>query len=292
MDGTSGASCAVHAGQVASGVCSRCGSFVCEQCTGGGGNQCAACRERTGASAFPLGRSNWSFSGVMSYAWEAFQREWLMLSVSALVLLVISAGLGIVGELANGASGKNPVLGLVVSVVTNVVNGLLGMGMIRVVLDVYEGRSADVGRLFSQFGKIGKYIVFGLYLGAVIGLPCAAYAGVVAGIIHLTVGFEASSALTIGALAALPAIPVLIYVTLGLVFAQMELVRDDSVGPVDAVRNSWQLARGVRVEIFGVSLVSGLIVLAGLIALCVGIIPAIALAQLVMVGMYLALRNP
>src|SRR5687768_7322082 len=118
-----GARCAVHVDQSASGICARCGNFMCDTCSNNGQyEQCTACRALTGDIAgFPYNRENFTVEGIFGVAWDAFKREWPMLSAAVLVQIMVSFGISFVfGLVSNG-------LGLVdvgVSVAAQVVGNI------------------------------------------------------------------------------------------------------------------------------------------------------------------------
>jgi len=82
-----------------------------------------------------------------------------------------------------------------------------------------------------------------------------------------------------------------IYFGLPLYLLQPELTLNEDVSPMQALRNCYTLARGERLSLFGVGLLVMALVLVGLLACCVGIFPALGLGQLLLAGLYLALRN-
>ncbi len=93
------------------------------------------------------------------------------------------------------------------------------------------------------------------------------------------------------AITALVAAPVYIYVILGLLFAQVELAFNDDAGPIDAIIYSWRIARGKRLSIFGVAVISTFIFLGSLMLCGIGVLFGAPLATLLFGALYLALRN-
>lgn len=309
--GALGAHCALHPTMGASGTCERCGNFMCFVCSEQGTHTlCPTCRERTRRSAFPLRRDTWSFGALWNYCLEAFKRDWLMLSLSMLVSMAVGIAaqlLGnLIGPLASVVDSWAVVVlfGLVAFVVQIVVQGVMGLGMQRVVLDVLEGGRADIGRLFSQLNKAGQYLIavlliivgFALPLMLVFGLLMVV--GLVAG--GLSVGeitgggaFESQGMLVVGVLtgAGLVTFILGIYFGLPLYLLQAEMAHNEEVSAVQALRNCYTLARGERLSLLGVMIVAGLVSMLGLVACCVGVIPTLALGQTLVGGLYLALRN-
>jgi len=307
-----GAGCALHPAQQATGTCARCGNFMCDAC-GAYGTQtfCPTCRERTGVSAFPLGRDTWSFSALWDYCFEAFKREWVMLSLALVVTIAVSMVANLFGSIGTaifqGGDSLVPlILAMILAYLVQVaVQGVMGMGMMRVVFDVLEGGRADVGRVFSQVHKVGRYVLATLIAVVVVSLPLMILFCVLSFVGLVAVGVPVSDMLAGGAALReqLPAllgvlggaflltfIPA-IYFGLPLYLLQAELTSNEDVTAVRAFRNCYVLARGERLSLFGFSLLAILLVLVGLMACFVGVIPATALMQLLLGGLYLALRN-
>jgi len=311
-----GAKCAVHVDRIATRTCARCGNFTCDECNlGGSETQCPACRAISGSDAWPFSRDAYSFDGIWTQALERFKAEWIMLSVSVLILMAVGMVAGIfnsifqtVARLAIGERGGTMgiiwvtvVSTLMSQLVSMIIQGTFTMGLFRIIIDVLQGKKADVGRILTQLPKLPRYIVQTFLFFVMIGLPMLLYVvllGVVASVVT-GVGLSDPSnfarlfkgagigVLVIGFLAALP---IIYYFTLPLMFATMELVYGDSP-PVESIRRAFVIARGHRWSIIGFGLISLLVVLVGLLACCVGIIPAVALVYMLLVGLYLSLRN-
>ncbi len=311
-----GAQCVIHPERVATRTCARCGNFTCDECcVQGTETMCPTCRSLTGVESFPFTRDNYTFDGIWTYAFEKWKQEWVMLSVCVLILLAVgmvailfnsifqAVAQGIVGNRAGtlGLIYVSVVSSLMSQVVSMVAQGSFQMGLTRILIDVLNGKKADVGRIVSQFPKLGRYIGQMILIQVMIVVPVLLYlAGlmVIAAVITgLSLGDvehwsralrgPAIGVLLVGGLAL---IPVLYYVTLPLVFANMELVYGDS-GPLESIRRSFQIANGHRMSIFGFGFISGLVVLVGVLACCIGMLPALGLAYLLLTGLYLALRN-
>ncbi len=311
-----GAKCAVHPDRVASRTCTRCGNFTCDECNANGTEAlCPTCRAHVGGDAFPVTRATMTFDQVWGFAFERWKKEWVMLSVCVLILFAV----GFVVSLFNGVfqgiakaiignrGGQSALLiitfagSLMAQVISVFVQGVFQMGLFRIYIDVLNGKKADVNRLLSQVPKLGRYVLQTLLIGVVAVVPLLLYFGLL-GIVGAAISGVSLTHLDhldrdvwpklglIFAIGALPLIPLSIYFGLPLQFATMELVYGDTE-PVESVRRAFKIADGYRVSIFGFNFVAGLIAVAGVFACCVGILPAVALAQMVMTGLYLGLRN-
>ncbi|RYZ38559.1 MAG: hypothetical protein EOO71_23495 [Myxococcaceae bacterium] len=309
------ASCALHPEQVATGTCARCGNFMCATCSEGGTSpRCPTCRARFG-STFPLHRENWSIGKLWEVCWPIFQREWGMLSLGVLITFGVSIGAQLLVTLGQsiGSALDSTVLAVLLSLVgfaaQLVVQGLVQLGLLRMCFDVLQGGRADVARLFSQMHKVGPYLLTMLVVVALIVVPLFIL-GALGFLVAMGAGFadampwntggDMSSAqrwdavapvlAVMGGVGAVLLIP-FIYVTLPLYFVQPELAYEDvPPGPMQVLRRCWEYARGQRLSMVGMGFIVGLIAVAGFFACCVGLVPASALAQLLIAGMYLALR--
>ncbi|HEX4621104.1 MAG TPA: B-box zinc finger protein, partial [Myxococcaceae bacterium] len=185
-----GARCAIHGDVAATLICDRCGNFMCSECSLGGTRSiCPSCAALVGTGAFPFTRDNWEFGKVWDFAWSAFKREWLMLSVAVLISILIP---GMIVAVANGiqsvvtSASKSiaaAAIGTLVSqLITTLVQALFEMGLVRICLDVLAGQKADIGRLFSQFSKAGVMIVQKLLLFAIFLVPLTGYFAVLTGV--------------------------------------------------------------------------------------------------------------
>ncbi len=306
------ARCAMHPSIAARGTCERCGNFMCEVCSEGGARRlCPACRERTGEGAdFPLDRHSWSINALWEYCFEAFKREWLMLSVAMLVAMAVGMVAQLAGNVASTIAGFTDSVALIVLaalfafVVQTVVQGVMGMGMLRVAFDVLEGGRADLGRLFSQMHKAWRYLGTALLAVLVLGVPLMLLFGLLLVVGMLVVGVPVGVLAGEDALRAQGPLMVALFSGAGLItlvpalyfgmpvyLLQAHLAFSEEETPVGALRHCYLLVRGQRMSLFGVLLVMGVVALIGMLACCVGILPALALSQLLLGGAYLALRR-
>ena len=69
------------------------------------------------------------------------------------------------------------------------------------------------------------------------------------------------------------------------------LVMEDDLGPVDAIKGAWRLTNGHKMELFILGLANFVLVIAGLLTCCVGLLVAGPVAQLAWMGAYDELRR-
>ncbi|HZI12748.1 MAG TPA: B-box zinc finger protein [Myxococcus sp.] len=314
--------CPLHPEQVASQTCVRCGNFMCGVCSEDGTlSLCPTCRERTGTARFPLSRDNWSVGALLDYSWTTFQREWVMVCVGLLIVFgaslagqVISTVLSSIGQ----ATESTAIIILTVLagfLISTVVQGLVATGYMSMLLDVLNGQRADLGRLFTQFHKAVPYLltmllIFAIFIPIILlifggSLLVAVATGLLAGLDLSREGLEGISAqelvnvfttagtALIGTLSVAFVLYLVVLTWLGLpvMLVQMELAANESPTALGTLRRCFAYAKGQRLSMLGVSLLGMLIGIAGFLACCVGIIPAMGLFYLMLAGLYLSLRN-
>ena len=297
---------------------------MCYECSlGGEQGLCPSCRALAEPGAFPFKRSDFSFGELFSYVLEAFKREWLMLSLAVLVFFAVVFAVAIVSNLvtqvlvgvtsfavdAKSHAAVLPVLavtliGTVVGMVIQMVaQGFVMLGLYRMLIDVLDGRKADLARMFSQVRKLGRYVVLNLILMVITYLPVLAVLGVAFGGVLLSSGLHLADfqvdqleqllgARAIG-LVGLAALVVLLYAIWMFplwLFGVPELVVSEA-SALEALQRAWQMASGLRLTAFGYSFMAGLVMLVGVILCCVGALPAMAIAYLLNLALFLAARN-
>ena len=300
------ARCVLHPESAAEGTCARCGNFLCFTCNEAGRfTLCPTCRAQR---SFPLRRENWTFDALWQLAWTRFQQEWVMLSVASLIIFGTSFVIGSVSQAfqmaAAAAFGDKPQFMAIavgaVAVVTQIfsvfVQGVMQLGMYRICLDVLRGSTVDLGHFMRQARKLGTYVLSILFIFLIVFIPML--------LVGAAIGFAAyflfsgsSGEPAPEKIALLIAIPSLllfvpfIWFVIPLTFSPLEIAIQDEVGPVQAVRNAFAVASGERLRIIGIMFAAGAIAIVGLMACCIGIVPAGGLANLLITGLYLSLRS-
>jgi len=276
--------------------------------------------ERT---AFPFTRSDFTFNQLFAYAYDTFKRDWLMLSLAVLVFFAIAGfatgvtsalnqiAIGLMGGGFDSSSSRADLpgifgalaLGTSVGMVLNmVVQGFVMLGLYRVLIDALDGKKVDLGRLFSQGRKLGRYVVLNIILMVITYVPMAMVFGLIFGGVLLSTGLSVHE-LSFDAFEQALRLPVIVGVLLASIalvafavwlyplwlFGVPELVVSEAT-PVEALQRAWQVGSGLRLTAFGYSFVVGLVMLGGLALCCVGVVPALAIAYLLNLSLFLAAR--
>ncbi|MCK8499298.1 hypothetical protein [Myxococcus fulvus] len=312
-----GATCPLHPDDLAQRTCTRCGNFMCDTCSERGTqSHCPPCRAREGLGRdFPLDRDNWSFSRLFDVCLDAFKREWVMLSVGALLVFAASMGGNLLSQMFSfiGAATESVVAMVMTTLVgialTWVIQGAVTLGYLRMAMDVLQGQRADLARVFSQFSKLGTYLLtmlltFALVLPLVLvglGILVAIFvAGAGISLAELNSLSEFDGAMRgvspglIGLMVLVSAVLYLgpgLWLMLPLVLVQPALADQENPTALETLRLAYVHAKGFRLSIFGVLALGGFIVLLGFILCCLPALPAMGLFQLLLAGLYLAISR-
>lgn len=319
----SGAQCARHPGVAASLVCGRCGSFMCAECSSGGSESfCPACRELVGADGFPYKRDDFDFSRLWNHSLAAFQRDWVLLSVSVIIFFAFALGGSLVSNVLTSIvmrvvglapGGKDGLRYVIASAITGqvfgtiigiAVQGVALVGFYRLMMDAVLGRRVDIGRMFSQLRKLPTYVVTQLILFAAVWIPTMIYFAVLALLALKVAGLSFGDlesrdvvrlldAAPLGLMAAglLVYLAVFVVVLLPLsLFVVPEIIVSD-VGAVEALRRAWRIGQGMRLPCLGYTVVFMLLVIIGAVLCVVPVLPAMALGGCLLMSLFLAARN-
>jgi uncharacterized membrane protein len=113
----------------------------------------------------PSGGQDLDAGAAISYGWNAFTRNVGPLLLIGLIVVLLSIGLSLVGQFIFGDS---IILSLTWNIVTTVISLIVAMGLIRAALAVVDGRTPEVGMLFSGEGFV-PYLVASLLVGISVG---------------------------------------------------------------------------------------------------------------------------
>ncbi len=318
-----GAQCAQHPGIPASEVCVRCGNFMCGSCSERGAqSQCPTCRAKT-ADSFPF-NADASLSDLWSHSVEVFKRDPTNVIVGSIVFFGItmagSVVANIISTVVNSIAGANVdqtnplrdlgkfALGIgiaqVVSTLVQVVVQAIALsGYYRLLMDLLIGRKADVARMFSKMKDVSKFVVLQVLMFCLVTLPLIAFMAVVVVAALGLSGFDWShptdfrpEALLKPAILGLFAGSWLLLMVVGIMvlpvsmFSLPELLVGNCT-PVEALKRAWQLGDGQRARVLGYSLVMGLVIFAGVLACCFGVLVAMPVSYMLVLALFLSLRN-
>ena len=204
----------------------------------------------------PFHEVRWDLSSVMNRAWALFQERPGMYVGAVSVQLGVGVAFALIGAaLAAGITqaGGDPMVAQLASqaasLVSNLISAFIGVGMLRFFLASARGEQPLLGMLFSGMPWFGNIFLGNIMMG-LIGLVSLCALG----------------------------IPLFIVIP-GLALWQY-LVIDQGQGAIDALKGSWALTMGSKVDIFVLLLVVGLINSVGLLACGVGLLMSLSVTAL------------
>jgi hypothetical protein len=184
-------------------------------------------------------------------------------------------------------------LGALVGLVFFAVRCWLLPGWIRLQRHVVEHGTDDLPKLFSGGDVFVRMILWRLLQGFI--RFSTALLAILPGGALLAYGFFRGPDMTIvaagAALAALVALPVLIYIDLGLRLGD-QLVTLEGLGAIDALDRSWELARGNRVTLWLFFFVTDLFAVLGVLFCGVGIFATRAISDVAVTEAFLLATVP
>jgi len=159
---------------------------------------------------------------------------------------------------------------LINQLVTNLVSIFLSLGATRIGLNIVDGKAFNTGMLFDGGQFFIRAVIAAILFTVMMIIVCLPL------IISL---FSAHGDFGIVGLVFIPTIVAIIYLSLRFGFYLFAIV-DKDLGAIEALQYSSRITTGQRLILFGMSFVMGLIIIAGLLALIIGVIFAIPVAML------------
>ncbi|MGI9084563.1 MAG: hypothetical protein ACR2FE_04645 [Aeromicrobium sp.] len=190
---------------------------------------------------------------AIGWGWRKFKENVGAILVAVLILFVASIAISFIGSLVTGGGASAgmsfgtgaeiSIASILVNIVTTLVSIVIGAIIARAALDVVDGGSFDIGSALSRLNLV-NVIVASLIVSVltVIGLVLLVIPGIA--VIFLTY------------------------------FTTYFIVDDDAGSPVEAVKSSVRLVTSNVGDSLLLALLNILVILAGVIALCVGLLVA------------------
>ena len=201
--------------------------------------------------------NKFSIGEVIRLGWETFKKN-------ALLAIGILIGLVVINSLISGITGafdkSNFVVILVINILSLVVSTWLSVVMYRLIIKITDGKAVSTEDLKTEPMLLVRFFA----------------AQLVAGIL-IVIGFV---------LLIVPGV----YLALRFMFAPYAIV-DKNLGPIEALKYSGELTKGIKWQLLGYSIVAILIILVGAIALLVGLLVAVPVVMFASVHIYRKLQG-
>jgi hypothetical protein len=226
----------------------------------------------------------WELGEILSETWRIFTAHWVTLVFSFLLgvilwcIPIMALAGATVAQVLMPETVEYQLAAMGATLVSTGIRSFLDAGLTRMWLTAARGGTPDLGQLFSGGDRALPFFGYSLLLG--IG-------GHVGSLVTLagTSMSEKSIVFAGNGLAFLSAVIVLVFVALGLMFAQYYIV-DAGKGPLAGISAAWRACAGQRGKVLAFGVVDFLILLAGVLACCVGMLASAPLASLAIAVLY------
>lgn len=197
--------------------------------------------------------NTFSIQESFSFAWKTFTaRPWFLIGVALAMFVLV----GVTSAILRPSDGGN----IIFTLISVVINIFIDMGLVAFALQAHENVQSVHWKTLWVPSKFWKYLAANILVGLI----------VLAGLILLVIP---------GIIAAL-----------GLMFTKY-LVIDRNLGPVEALKESWRIAKKHLFSLFLLILAVLVLNIAGAIALGVGLLVTVPITMLVMVHVYRELEH-
>lgn len=224
---------------------------------------------------------------AINTAADTLRANLVPLSIGSFFYLVFTSGVEAIGRVMR-LQGQLPSVELVLGIqlVSQLIGGLLMLGLVKMSQDALEGREVRVADLVMSYRLLWKGVVaVGVIFGSTVVM-------LVLGALVVGVATRGGPVgLTLAWCAFLGLATAMTYVALGLSLAVYEIVYDPGVGPIEALRRSWRMSRGHRFTLLGLGVASLFAFLLGALACGVGIVVSYAYMFLLFGAAHRALRR-
>jgi hypothetical protein len=274
---------------------------MCSACTSDAASGlCLTCASRVGsAGGFPFSREHFTLDALLNLSLSRWKANWQILTFGFGAVLVASYAISLGSEwvldrIADAAGpdsrlhyGFHPVR-IAFQVAVSLLHIAAQLIVLGVCLDVLEGRKPDLKSALERVRRLPDAILQTLAMYVALAADFGLHY-----LLFLALGGMSAWAtallIVIGVWIALS--PLRIYVGLGIMFSTLALLVEPETNAFTAFGVSWRAVSGHRLQAFGVSLVCALIVGAGVLACCVGLLAALPIASLLYCALFLALNN-
>lgn len=199
-----------------------------------------------------MGQKAFSKKEAVTYGWKWFKAKAKFFILVMIIIMLLKYAPKVI---ANGLPQQASLISGIILFASWVASVIVDMGILRIALNIYDGAEVNLQTLFSEAATFFKFLVASVVYGLIVAV----------GLILLIV----------------PGI----FFGISLQFAPL-LVIDKGIGPVAAIKESWRITKGARLQLllFGLILVG--INLLGVLLLLVGVLAAIPVTTIANVWVY------
>ena len=195
-------------------------------------------------------KHDFTLEEAFGFGWDRTKKFWATMILIGIVTVLVSVLFGFLSGIMGAAGDLGVSLSMIIVLASYVISFWLSYNTVKMILKMTDGHKVDIKELFyfddMSANKVGMYFLANLAYGLVVlvGLVLLIIPGIYFGVKYMFVPY---------------------------------LVLDKDMGIADAFKKSADMTDGKIWKLIGVSFLSFGIVIVGLIALLVGVIPAIIL---------------
>lgn len=189
---------------------------------------------------------------AIKFAWKKYKENWKFL---ALVMLGAWVAFVLIGNVFSSFSGNNPALSFVFRILINILEAIVGMGLVTIALNIVDNKTIHLSKIYTSKAKIFNYVMASLlyFLIVFVGFILLIVPGIYFGIKYH--------------------------------FFMYDIV-DKNAGIIDSFKNSSKITSGNMLNLFLFGLINFGILTLGLFLLGVGLIAAIPVVILATAYVY------
>lgn len=203
-------------------------------------------------------------------AFTNFKQNWKVLILGFIVLYAIIFGAQFLLER----------FGLIGLIGHQLVALFMSLGITRLFLDSYDDNKPSVKKMFTKTTAREFLVMVGLMI-----LSIVLFIGLMFIVPIMSIGLLMLTQPWVFALILIPVMALLVIISMGLSFYVFAII-DQKKGVFSSLAYSWKITKGYRANMFMLSLVSLLILIAGILALGVGVLVALPIISLIQAHMY------
>ena len=195
-------------------------------------------------------KHDFTLEEAFGFGWDRTKKFWATMILIGVITMLVSFVFGAIGGYLGEMGGMGEFVSFFIVLASYAVSFWLSYNTVKMILKMTDGHKVDIKELFyfddMSANKVGMYFLANLAYGLVVlvGLVLLIIPGIYFGVKYMFVPY---------------------------------LVLDKDMGIADAFKKSADMTDGKIWKLIGVSFLSFGIVIVGLIALLIGIIPAIIL---------------
>ncbi len=200
---------------------------------------------------------------AIKFGWNVFKQNWKLFVPLLLILTVISYLPSGFRDLVTKQIGDPTTMGIVVfvtGVAFWVLQQLINIGTTKISLEFADGKKSQLSDLFNGTSYLLNYIGASILFGIIV-----------------LIGF-------------------ILLIVPGIIFAiklqfYPYLIIDKNMGPIEALKGSWEMTKGIKLELALFSFLTFLINLAGALALVVGLFVSVPMTMVAYAYVYRKLNS-